>query len=228
MDKVGDGVSSEQVSNSNRTVVYQYLQSQMHQGALLPGSVIDLKKISKKLGMSNTPLRDSLIRLEAEGYITIFPRSKVVVNSLELEDFSYLFAMIGTIEYTAIINSLDLYTPEIIDKLENLNKLMQEAIDEGEITLYDKHHYAFHAVFFDISPSIFAERILSPIKNRLWDFPRKNFYRKWYLIAVKEHALIIESLREKNKEKIHKAIIDVHWGYEHNEEFIIKEYNLNA
>lgn len=219
--------SNDKITHSTRTVVYEYLQNQMHKGLLLPGSVIDIKGISQKLGMSSTPLRDSLIRLEAEGYITIYPRSKVVVNSLELEDFVYLYAMMGTIEHIAIINSLDQYTDEILEHLEDLNRQMEMAVNEGEILLYDKYHYDFHAVFFELAPNLLAERILSPIKNRLWDFPRKNFCRKWYLVAVKEHALIIEALKEKDKGKIYHVVVELHWGYAHNEEFIIKEYNLN-
>ncbi|MFQ8889554.1 MAG: GntR family transcriptional regulator [Bilophila wadsworthia] len=49
-------------------MVYEYIRQQMREGSLLPGSVLDLPAISHKLGISNTPLRDSLIRLEAEGY----------------------------------------------------------------------------------------------------------------------------------------------------------------
>ena len=64
-------------------MVYEYIRQQMREGSLLPGSVLDLPAISHKLGISNTPLRDSLIRLEAEGYLTIYPRSKVVINTLE-------------------------------------------------------------------------------------------------------------------------------------------------
>ena len=44
---------------------------------------------------------------------------------------------------------------------------------------------------------------------------------------MKEHSLIIEALKDKDKDKIHQAIIETHWGYDHNEESIIKEYNLH-
>lgn len=83
-------------------MVYEYIRQQMREGSLLPGSVLDLPAISHKLGISNTPLRDSLIRLEAEGYLTIYPRSKVVINTLEAEDFPFLYEIMGALEYTII------------------------------------------------------------------------------------------------------------------------------
>ena len=210
---------------SSRKIVYAYIQTQMKNGALLPGSVLDLKLISNKLGISNTPLRDALIKLEAEGVLTIHPRSKVVVNSLEIEDFPYLYAMMGTIEYTAISNGLDLYTQEETERLIELNRRMGEAIEEGEIVLYDKFHYAFHAIFFEVTPNIFAERILAPIKNRLWDFPRKNFHKKWYENAINEHSLIIENIKNKDCNALYQNLVKTHWGFEYNQEHILKEYN---
>ncbi len=64
----------ETAAVSGRMMVYEYIRQQMREGSLLPGSVLDLPAISHKLGISNTPLRDSLIRLEAEGYLTIYPQ----------------------------------------------------------------------------------------------------------------------------------------------------------
>lgn len=82
-------------------------------------------------------------------------------------------------------------------------------------------------VFFEVSPNIFAERILSPIKNRLWDFPRKNFVREWYLAAVEEHSLIIDAIEERNYERLMHCVNELHWGYKYNEKCIRKEYNLD-
>ncbi len=218
---------SDEQSKSNRERVYNYIQTQIHKGALLPGSVLDLKHITQTLGVSNSPLRDGLFRLEAEGVLTIFPRSKVVINALEIQDFPYLYAMMGSIEYTAISNSLDLYTEEYIGKLQTLNDGMRQAIHDGEVVLYDRLHYAYHAVFFEVAPNLFAERILKPIKNRLWDFPRKNFHTKWYENAIDEHGLIIDNIKNKDKESLFHNIVHVHWGFEYNKESVIKEYNFS-
>ncbi len=54
--------------------VYEYLRRQMNQGDLLPGSTINIAEIANQLGISKTPLRDALIHLELEGFVTIIPR----------------------------------------------------------------------------------------------------------------------------------------------------------
>lgn len=211
---------------SSREIVYEYIRRQMKEGNLLPGSVLDLKAISRKLGTSSTPLRDSIIRLEAEGYLTIYPRSKVVVNSLELEDFPFLYEIMGSLEYTVIASHMSCYTEEILARMRGYNEKMKIAIEKGDMSAYDTIHYAFHGIFFDVSPNIFAKRILTPIKDRLWDFPRKNFIRDWYIDAINEHELIIRAIENKCPEDLMHAIKELHWGFVYNEKFIKKVYNL--
>ncbi|MGZ5423970.1 MAG: GntR family transcriptional regulator, partial [Candidatus Aminicenantales bacterium] len=46
----------------------------MRRGEILPGSAIDMEETSKKLGVSKTPLRDALLQLETEDFVTILPR----------------------------------------------------------------------------------------------------------------------------------------------------------
>lgn len=225
--KAASAGEKETAAVSGRMLVYGYIRQQMREGNLLPGSVLNLQAISQKLGISNTPLRDSLIRLEAEGYLTIYPRSKVVINTLEADDFPFLYEIMGGLEYTIIAGSIDQYAEATIAKMRRLNADMKEAVLNGDMVTYDRLHYLFHSVFFEISPNIFAERILSPIKNRLWDFPRKNFVREWYLAAVEEHFLIIDAIEERNSERLMHCVKELHWGYKYNAKYIRKEYNLD-
>lgn len=220
------GQEARTARNSSRKLVYDYLQDQMQNGVLLPGSVLDLKGISQKLGISNTPLRDSLIQLEAEGYITIYPRSKVVVNLLDFNDFPYLYGIIGTIEALLVTSALDKYDAAVIAEMRELNENMRRCVEAGEILLYSKHHYRFHDVFLRLNPNLLAERVIRPIKNRLWDFPRKNFIIEWYKAAVEEHEDIIDAIEKRNAEEVNRVIKDVHWGIAHNKNYILKEYNL--
>jgi len=73
---------------SLREQVYEYLRKQMSLGIMVPGSVINIGEIAQQLGISKTPLRDALIHLEVEGFVSILPRRGVVVNTLGMEDVS--------------------------------------------------------------------------------------------------------------------------------------------
>jgi len=87
--------------------VYDYLRDQLRSGQILPGSAVNLDETSRKLGVSRTPLRDALLQLESEGFVTIYPRRGVIVNLLSLGDIRNYYQIIGALESTAILQAFD-------------------------------------------------------------------------------------------------------------------------
>ena len=211
---------------SLRDEVYGYLRQKMHNGELLPGSIINQKEICRELSISRTPLSNALIRLEAEGIVVIHPRSRVIVNKLKEDDILYLYEVIGAIEGALITKGFSSYTEDILSMMEAWNNEMRNHIQNGDLRAFDPIHYKFHHVFVVMAPNKFAERILDPIKNRLWDIPKKSFPQEWYLNACTEHQFIVDALREKNLSKAVSYLKQVHWGFELNKKFIKMAYYL--
>ncbi len=87
---------------SLREQVYDYLRDAMNRGELGPGANLNLNEISQRLGISRTPLRDALLQLEAEGFVTILPRRGCVVNRLTREEIQELYQVIGALEASVI------------------------------------------------------------------------------------------------------------------------------
>ena len=69
-------------TKSLREQVYEYLRDEINNRKLLPGTTINLNEISQQLGISKTPLRDAIIQLEIEGFVTILPRRGVTVKKI--------------------------------------------------------------------------------------------------------------------------------------------------
>ncbi len=211
---------------SLRDKVYGYLLQKFELGHLFPGAVIDQKEICADLGISRTPLSNALIRLEAEGIVSIHPRSKVVVNKLEEDDIHYLYEIIGSIEATLITKGFSHYTSDILEQMQSWNEQMRIFVENDNLSGYDPLHYRFHQMFVQMAPNKFAERILNPIKNRLWDIPKKSFPRQWYLDSCLEHQFVLDALREGNLEKAVSYHKQVHWGFEFNKKYIQIAYYL--
>jgi DNA-binding GntR family transcriptional regulator len=60
-------------AKSLREQVYDYIREELSRGKLTPGMAINLNEISQELGISKTPLRDALLQLDTEGFVTISP-----------------------------------------------------------------------------------------------------------------------------------------------------------
>ena len=205
--------------------VYDFLREQMRRGEILPGSVIDMEETSKKLGVSRTPLRDALLQLESEDFVAILPRRKVVVNVLTVEDIKNYYEIIGALESIAIIKAFDRMSQKDIDYMEQMNREMKQAIEANDFDLYYEKNLNFHSVYLDLCGNEKLIRIVNTLKKRLYDFPRRQgFVKEWEEASIKEHARLIQLLREGKKEEAARFMRDVHWSYEVQEKYIVKYY----
>jgi len=209
--------------------VYEYLRESMRRGDLLPGAVIDLEVTSKRLGVSKTPLRDALLQLEMEGFVSILPRRKVVVNVLTLQDIRNYYEIIGALESTALLQAFDRIKDSEVRRMEGLNAEMKEAIERDDFDLYYERNLEFHDVFLGRCGNENLLRIVNTMKKRLYDFPRKQgFVKEWEEASIGEHADLVGLIKSRNRKEAAVHIRDVHWSYKVQEKFIVKYYTKAA
>ncbi len=205
--------------------VYDFLREQMRRGEILPGSIIDLEETSQRLGVSRTPLRDALLQLETEDFVTILPRRKVVVNILEDKDIKNYYEIIGALESVAILKAFEVLSNQEIDYMEKMNQEMFEAIKEDNFDLYYEKNLNFHNVYLKACGNEKLRSIVNNLKKRLYDFPRpKGFVKEWEEASIGEHAQLIDYLRNGQKEEAANFIRDVHWSYEVQKKYLVRYY----
>lgn len=205
--------------------VYEYLREQMRIGEIRPGSVIDMGETSKKLGVSKTPLRDALLQLEMEGFVSILPRRKVVVNVLTLQDIKNYYEIIGALESTAILSAFEHLKDSDIKYVEQLNAEMKEAIDNDNFDLYYEKNLMFHNVYLNACGNENLINIVNTLKKRLYDFPRqKGFVKEWEQASIGEHGELVNLFKQRNWKEAVKFIRDIHWSFKVQEKYINKYY----
>jgi DNA-binding GntR family transcriptional regulator len=205
--------------------VYEYLREQMRTGEILPGSVIDMEETSKKLGVSKTPLRDALLQLETEDFVSILPRRKVVVNALSREDIRNYYDIIGALESIALLKAFDRLRPADVDDMQALNDAMAAAIADNDFDLYYAKNLAFHDTFVGRCGNDSLIKIVSTLKKRLYDFPRsKGFVKEWEQASIGEHQALIDLIRRDRREEAANHIRDIHWSFRVQEPFIRRYY----
>ena len=205
--------------------VYEYLREQMRTGALRPGSVIDMEETSGRLGVSKTPLRDALLQLEMEGFVSILPRRKVVVNVLTLQDIRDYYEIIGALESAALVAAFPRLGQAEIEAMETLNAAMKNAIDADDFDLYYEKNLAFHSVFLNLSGNEPLKKTVNTLKKRLYDFPRQQgFVKAWELASIGEHAELVAFLRRGDMRQAVAQIRDVHWSFAAQEPYINEYY----
>ena len=208
--------------------VYQFLRKEMQNGKLLPGLNIDVKKISQQLGVSKTPIRDALIQLQVEGFVTILPRRGIRVNALTLRDVKNLYEVIGPLEASVIISVFHKLDQIKIAKMEQINSEYRQAILTEDFEHIYSLNLAFHEVFLRLSDNLELRRIIKPLKERLYDFPRRGYLLEWELRNLDEHQQLVDFIKKGDRDAAGSILRDVHWSYVVQEEFIRKFYETFA
>jgi DNA-binding GntR family transcriptional regulator len=205
--------------------VYEFLREAMRRGEILPGSVIDMEETSLRLGVSKTPLRDALLQLEMEGFVTILPRRKVVVNVLRPEDIKNYYEIIGALESTALRQAFALLGGPEFEEMTRLNAEMRDAIGRDDFDLYYEKNLAFHDVFLSRCGNANLLKVVNNLKRRLYDFPRQQgFVKEWEVASIGEHEAFLELVKAGKKDEAAAHIRDVHWSYGYQEKYIAKYY----
>jgi DNA-binding GntR family transcriptional regulator len=212
-------------TKSLKEQVYEYLRDQMRQQKLEPGSAINMDATSKKLGISKTPLRDALIQLEMEGFVSIMPRKGIYVNGLSIQDVKEYYQVIGALESSALSVSFDKIGKSHTDKMRKLITEMKAAIAKNNFNLFNKKNLAFHNIYIDLSGNQTLKQTVNTLKKRLYDFPsHTKWIKEWEESSIKEHMQLIEAIEQGDVEAARAMIHDVHWSFEIQEKFIRKYY----
>jgi len=205
---------------SLREQVYEYIRDEMHAGNILPNSTLNLNQISDHLGISKTPLRDALIRMEVEGFVTIMPRRGVVVNALTIQDVKNFYQICGALEGSVVTSVFDRFDGRHIAMMRQLNSEMRAAVHREEFDTYYKLNIQFHDVFLNLSDNPLIRTMLMPLKRRLYDFQRRPYVKEWELRNTQEHDQFIDSIKAGDLADAVRMLRDVHWSFSEQEEYI--------
>ncbi len=208
-------------------LVYLHLRKQMNSGSLTPGSTVNIGEIAKELGISKTPLRDALIHLECEGFVSILPRRGVLVNRLSIDDVKQAYDAIGLIESFIVREIVHKISSAQLQRLEEINAAMTEDIRKGDFANLFENNLEFHNTYLDISDNELLKKFILPIKHRLYDFPRQNYISEWELSNGREHEQLIECLKARDGEGAARILQDVHWSFEVQKKFIFDFYKAH-
>lgn len=213
---------------SLREQVYEHLREAINTGRLEQGSFIDQKKLAAELGISRQPLRDALIQLELEGFVTVIPRRGVEVRRLTLDDIRHLYETIGALESAVLIHAAHKLSPEHVLEMRTLNQAMVEAIESGDFDTYYDLNLDFHDVFLNTSDNEPLLRTVRTCKQRLYDFPReRRFHVDWELASTNEHDRMIELITGGDVYAAGEYLRDVHWSFDVQRPYIRAYYHMD-
>jgi DNA-binding GntR family transcriptional regulator len=216
------GTAADAPHGSRPEQVYSRLRDLIVQGLLAPGSRIVETEIATRLGVSRTPVREALQRLQQEGYVMGSPgaqQSRLTVAPLTRDDVYELLNIVGVLEgLSARIAGLLPVAPRktLVRDLKALNAEFHRAgkvtpIDHG--SLYDADQ-RFHRAIIEATAGPRLLALHDAVK------PQAERYIRMYIsmltgdirTSVYEHDIITAAIDEGRADDAELAV-QVNWRH---------------
>jgi len=189
--------------------VYQRLQQQIITLTLAPGQKLNDQQLAETFGVSRTPVREALKKLEEEGLVVAKRGSRTNVTMLDATQARQTFPIVATLH--ALAARLAFPLPEAdITRLIELNQTFQEAINRGDAASALQLDDAFHGLFLERSQN----GQLADTLNRLTPMIRRLEYAQFSRHghdSVTDHQTIIEACQNGRIEDLVRAT-ELNWN----------------
>ncbi|MGI6071779.1 MAG: GntR family transcriptional regulator [Lachnospiraceae bacterium] len=178
-----------------RDIVFGNLREAIVTGRLKPGEHLTEIKLSKEMGVSRTPIREAIRKLQAEGLVIINPRKGAVVAPINEKDLREILEIRKALDNLACQLASSRASGEDIKKLRDINKVMARAVEDNDIMLIADKDVEFHETITLLSGNFHLVTMSYQLKEHLYRF-RLEFIKelKNKYVLVEEHGKILEAI----------------------------------
>ncbi|MGE0331912.1 MAG: GntR family transcriptional regulator [Ramlibacter sp.] len=180
--------------------VYAQLKQDVAEFKLVPGDRFTENELSERLGVSRTPVRQALFRLQQEGYVEVLFRSGWRVLPFDFDQFEQLYDLRMVLETTAVQRLCadgERVDHELLDELAAfwLVPVAGRSTDMVEVSQRDE---AFHCSLVAAAGNAEMARVHRDVTDRIRIIRRLDFTKQARIDATyDEHAKILKAIRAK-------------------------------
>lgn len=194
-----------------RTQVYEYLREAFRTGDIRPGKFISINQLVQELGMSRTPLRDALLQLQTEGFVTFLPQRGIRINDITGQDLVDIYEMLGALDSRALLSVGGRLGSKEVSRMKKINDRMLQVIDNKGFSRYFKLNTDFHNVYLDLSKNRPLIKQVNILRQRLFEF---NYNPEWLdkvpRLNYTEHLTMIDLIENCRYREAANFMRDVH------------------
>jgi DNA-binding GntR family transcriptional regulator len=191
---------SANIRESAKDKALGQIQRWIIDGTLKPGEKLMDKELSEALGVSRTPVREALQKLEMQNFVTIAHGKETVVTKIEKQDVTELYPPFAAMQALAAELAAPKINKEEIEKLKSLNTEFSLALSNGEPYKAMETDEEFHNLIVETAGNSYVKNFCSLLQMHIRRF------KYLFLItsalsetdSFKEHNEIIKAFENKN------------------------------
>lgn len=221
-----DGLHALPPRQSLGRSVYEKLKSAIVQGEFQPGSRVVESRLAHVLGISRTPVREAIHKLEREGLLQQDPKGGFFVKGLTRSDIEETFGIRSVLEsYAARLTAIRHQEGELYP-LEEKIAAYQACLDQGNLEALPAINTAFHDVLYGLSRSPKLAKMINDLRDQIYRFRLVILkIEAMARLSNQDHRLILQAIKERDAEGVEQLTRD---HILRGQEIVLKEFDMQA
>ena len=190
-----------------RDVVFNTLRTSILTGELKPGERLMEIHLADKLGVSRTPIREAIRKLELEGLVLMIPRRGAEVARISEKSMRDVLEVRRSLEELAIELACQRMTDEEFKELQRAQEAFKSAVEHGSAMEIAETDEAYHDIIYNSTGNMRLVQILNNLREQMYR------YRLEYIkdedkrqILLVEHNKIYRALCSRHVEEAKQAM----------------------
>ncbi len=180
-----------------RDVIFETLRKAIVSGDIKPGERLMEVSLADQMGVSRTPVREAIRRLEAEGLVTMIPRKGTHVSELSVKDIMDVLEVRTVLDKLATDLAAKRMQPAQLKSLESVHKQYISCVEKENMEGAVKKDVEFHDIIYSASGNPRLVAVAGSLREHIYRF--RVIYMSGSLIAenvLNEHEEILTALKE--------------------------------
>jgi len=190
-----------------RDVVFNTLRQAILRGELKPGERLMEIQLANKLGVSRTPIREAIRKLELEGLVLMIPRKGAEVAEITEKSLKDVLEIRRALEDLAVRLACEKITKEELKELKKAGDEFKKVLKSQDITEVAEADVRFHDVIYMATDNPKLIQLLNNFREQMYRF-RVEYLKKDEVRPqlLAEHDEIIKYITEGNKEEASRVV----------------------
>ncbi len=189
-----------------REVIFTTLREAIIMGELKPGERLMEVQLAEKMGVSRTPVREAIRKLELEGFVNMVPRKGAHVARLSVKDIMDVLEVRASLDGLATALAAERITDEELKELKHVQSQFENYVEKDNLQCIIKKDVEFHDIIYHASKNDKLIQIVNNLREQVYRF--RVIYLKDFSSTkevIKEHMEIFDALIEKDSKAAGEA-----------------------
>jgi len=182
-----------------RELVFEAIHEAIVSGVLEPGERLMEAQLAEELGVSRTPVREALRKLELSGFVVMIPRRGAYVADISLKEVADVFEIRGALEALAASLATERATEDEIEQMERLLVELGKSVEAQDIEAVVDLDTRFHDALYKASRNERLGQLLSLLREQIQRFRGLTLSSPSRMqVALEEHRALLEAVAARD------------------------------